>query len=217
MQCKEDRAELIKDVRDALRTLLQSETQDDFEQQWVWIQEEYDDQCAFMKYMRQEWIPTKEQWARAWRKIHVESFAQDDVHYIITLTDEKIVSCNCQVHVQSYLTCKHVFLALRVTHYVIHLSHIIVPKHRAQDDLEDETVEQQRAYKHRMISKAREVAYEIAEAGYWWQGEKDEVIDTLSKDTVTRLFSALDGMRHLSQDAMTARPDVHYRKILSIS
>ena len=69
MQCKEDCAELIKDVRDALKTLLQSESPEDFEQQWVWIQEEYGNQHTFLKYMSQEWILTKERWARAWRKV----------------------------------------------------------------------------------------------------------------------------------------------------
>ena len=35
MRCKEGRAEIITDFRDAPRTFLQSENQTDFERQWV--------------------------------------------------------------------------------------------------------------------------------------------------------------------------------------
>ena len=69
MRCKEDRAELTKDVRDALVTLLGAETLEDFDIQWHWIQEEYADQQAWVKYMQDEWIPKKERWVKAWRKV----------------------------------------------------------------------------------------------------------------------------------------------------
>ena len=68
-------------------------------------------------------------------------------------------------------------------------------------------MEQQRAYKRQMISNAHKVACEIVQDSYWLQGKKDEVLDTLTKDAVTRLFSAFNGMRHLSQDTMMVRPD----------
>jgi hypothetical protein len=99
------------------------------------------------------------------------------------------------------------FLVLRVTNNAIYLPHTIIPKRRMQDDFEHDTVEQQCAYKCRMISKAHKVACEIAQATYWQHAEKDDILNTLSKDAVTRLFSALDGMRHVTRDIMMVRPD----------
>jgi len=69
MRCKEDRAELLKDLREHLGALLRSETPEEFDRQWEFIQTEYADQKVWLKYMDGEWIRVKERWARAWRKV----------------------------------------------------------------------------------------------------------------------------------------------------
>jgi len=69
MRCKEDRAEMLKDLRDALGNLLQSETPQDFEKRWELMQGEWADQKVWLMYMENEWITKKERWARAWWKV----------------------------------------------------------------------------------------------------------------------------------------------------
>ncbi|KIJ28981.1 hypothetical protein M422DRAFT_269680 [Sphaerobolus stellatus SS14] len=67
MRCKEDRAELLKDLRTHLSNLLRGETPDAFDKEWEFFQAEYGDQKMWLKYMAEEWIQVKEGWARAWR------------------------------------------------------------------------------------------------------------------------------------------------------
>ncbi|KAF8581154.1 hypothetical protein K439DRAFT_1414646 [Ramaria rubella] len=67
-RCKEDSAEIIQDIRKAAGSLLRAETVEEFDTFWAEIQTEWADQKAWIKYMRQEWIPHKERWAQAWRK-----------------------------------------------------------------------------------------------------------------------------------------------------
>lgn len=69
MRLKEDKAECIKDIRQALVKLLRAETTEAFEAQWDWIQVEWADQHPWLKYMREEWIPKKERWVFAWRRV----------------------------------------------------------------------------------------------------------------------------------------------------
>ena len=66
---KEEHAELIKDVRDALGTLLRASSSQAFQEQWEFIQAEYADQRAWLNYMQDEYIKHKERWARAWRLV----------------------------------------------------------------------------------------------------------------------------------------------------
>jgi hypothetical protein len=69
MRCKEDCAEMQKDIRDALWALLCSVTPNEFEEKWEMIQEEWADQKAWLKYLNKEWIIMKECWAHAWWKV----------------------------------------------------------------------------------------------------------------------------------------------------
>ena len=74
MRCKEDRAELIKDIREHLGQLLRTETPEDFEQKWEFIKTEYADQPRWLKYNEEQWIRLKERWARPWRKVFTFTF-----------------------------------------------------------------------------------------------------------------------------------------------
>ena len=67
----EDRAEMLKDIREALGALLRSGTPQEFETQWEWMQEEWADQKVWLSYMTNEWVSNKERWARTWRKVRV--------------------------------------------------------------------------------------------------------------------------------------------------
>ena len=73
MRCKEDQAELQKDIREALRTLLLSTTPQEFDENWQRLQEDWAEQKAWLKYLEKEWIITKERWACAWRKVRLIS------------------------------------------------------------------------------------------------------------------------------------------------
>ncbi|KIJ32606.1 hypothetical protein M422DRAFT_265491 [Sphaerobolus stellatus SS14] len=304
MRCKEDCAELIKDVRKAVAVLLKAKSAEEFDYQWEWIECEYDDQCAWLKYMREEWIPKKERWAGAWRKhahhgvdtnnfieswhsnlkknyigrgrrqridyiihilsqdvvpdymrahvrsglgfrgrhlceaemkakkladelpyadastrvielesestdtmVQVESFTQDDIYYTITIEEEKITSCTCSAYTESLLTCKHIFLALRFTNYAIFLPHVIIPKRRAVEIDDDEEVEHQRAHKRRLVVKIRNGIAKLDKVDYWVRAENDDMLDTMSRESLTRLLSTVDGLCHLSRDTMFSIPD----------
>ncbi|KIJ33949.1 hypothetical protein M422DRAFT_264088 [Sphaerobolus stellatus SS14] len=268
------------------------------------IQCEYDDQRAWLKYMREEWIPKKERWAGAWRKhahhgvdtnnfieswhsnlkknyigrgrrqridyiirilsqdvvpdymrahvrsglgfrgrhlceaemkakkladelpyadastrvielesestdtmVQVESFTQDDIYYTITIEEEKITSCTCSAYTESLLTCKHIFLALRFTNYAIFLPHVIIPKRRAVEIDDDEEVEHQRAHKRRLVVKIRNGIAKLDKVDYWVRAENDDMLDTMSRESLTRLLSTVDGLCHLSRDTMFSIPD----------
>ena len=69
MRRKEDKAECIKNVRQALVRLLQAETAVTFDEQWDWIQVDWADQYTWLKYMCDEWIPKKERWGFACRRV----------------------------------------------------------------------------------------------------------------------------------------------------
>ncbi|KIJ24133.1 hypothetical protein M422DRAFT_275152 [Sphaerobolus stellatus SS14] len=91
----------------------------------------------------------------------------DDIYYVIAINNEKITTCSCPVHVQSRLTCKHMFLVLRVTNYAIDLPHTIIPSRRSRDIEEEETLEAHHTYKRRMISKLREEITKLGLESYW--------------------------------------------------
>jgi len=63
MRCKEDQAELLKDLHEHLSALLCSEPPEEFDRQWEFIQTEYADQKVWLRYMDGEWIWVKECWA----------------------------------------------------------------------------------------------------------------------------------------------------------
>jgi len=74
MRCKEDKAELLKDLRTHLGELLRAETPEDFTNEWSFFQSEYADQIRWLSYMEDEWLPKKERWSRPWRKVSSSSF-----------------------------------------------------------------------------------------------------------------------------------------------
>jgi len=69
MRCKEDCAELLKDLRIHFGDFLRSETPEGFAKQWEFIQGEYADQRVWLKYRTEEWVRQKERWGRAWQKV----------------------------------------------------------------------------------------------------------------------------------------------------
>ncbi|KIJ31012.1 hypothetical protein M422DRAFT_267434 [Sphaerobolus stellatus SS14] len=282
---KENRAESVKDVCDALVALLQSKTPEDFDRQWIGMQKEWADQPKWLKYMTEGWILKKERWARAWRKhahygidtnnfieswhsnlkknyigrgqlepdyfsahvrsglgfkgrnlckaeveakkrahalsfreasscmvledslLYIESFTQDNKYYEITLEDSKIMSCNCPSHVQSHLTCKHMFLAIRVTNYAIHLPHAIIPAHRLLETDEGESLVNKRTRKRRLVVKAHEILSALDSADYWVWADNDDLLDGILEESLAKLVSAVDGLRHIARDTMLVRPD----------
>ena len=66
---KEARAELVKDVKQSLGDLLRAESEEKFEEQWKFIQAEYEDQEAWLKYLEGEYIKHKECWAWVGRSV----------------------------------------------------------------------------------------------------------------------------------------------------
>jgi len=74
MRCKEDKAELLKDLRAHLGQLLWPETPEDFTKEWDFFQSEYADQKVWLRYMEDEWLPKKEHWSRLWRKVRLLCF-----------------------------------------------------------------------------------------------------------------------------------------------
>jgi hypothetical protein len=66
---KEDRAEILHDIRQEAISLLKVETPEEFEVRWSEIQVAWVDQPNWIKYMAREWIPYKERWCHAWRKV----------------------------------------------------------------------------------------------------------------------------------------------------
>ena len=81
--CKEDCAELQKEIRETLRTLLLSATPKEFDENWQRIQEDWADQKAWLKYLEKEWINVKERWAHPWRKVAFNS--QSSIYVFLTV------------------------------------------------------------------------------------------------------------------------------------
>jgi len=69
MRCKEDRAELLRDLRMHLGNMLRAETTEDFQKEWDFFCPEYADQQNWLIYMQDEYIHNKERWAWPWRKV----------------------------------------------------------------------------------------------------------------------------------------------------
>ena len=61
--------EILHDVRQEAISLQKAETTEEFEKRWSEIQVDWADQKAWIKYMAKEWIPHRERWCRAWRKV----------------------------------------------------------------------------------------------------------------------------------------------------
>ncbi|KIJ36527.1 hypothetical protein M422DRAFT_261087 [Sphaerobolus stellatus SS14] len=104
-------------------------------------------------------------------EIQVESFTQDNTHYDISIKEEKITSCSCPAYTESRLTCKHMFVALRVTNYIIFLPHTITPKRRSVEIDEEDILDEQRAHKRRLIVKIRDGIDKLERADYWIRDE----------------------------------------------
>ena len=66
---KEARAELLKDLRDVLGRLLHAGTAEDFEMHWEFMQTEYGNHPAWIKYLEDEYIKHKDRWSWAWRLV----------------------------------------------------------------------------------------------------------------------------------------------------
>ncbi|KIJ34413.1 hypothetical protein M422DRAFT_263556 [Sphaerobolus stellatus SS14] len=64
---KEARAELLKDLRDVLGRLLHAGTAEDFETHWEFMQTEYGNHPAWIKYLEDEYMKHKEWRSQAWR------------------------------------------------------------------------------------------------------------------------------------------------------
>ncbi|KIJ45377.1 hypothetical protein M422DRAFT_251149 [Sphaerobolus stellatus SS14] len=62
---KEARAELLKDLRDVLGRLLHAGTAEDFETHWEFMQTEYGNHPAWIKYLEDEYMKHKERWSQA--------------------------------------------------------------------------------------------------------------------------------------------------------
>ncbi|KIJ31011.1 hypothetical protein M422DRAFT_267433 [Sphaerobolus stellatus SS14] len=228
MRDKDDRAESVKEVRESLAKLLQSETAADFNNQWLLMQEDFADQKAWIKYMISEWIPKRERWAEldakkladalpfeqgsSWvtesgSSLQIRSFTNEKRSYTIVLTDYKIMSCDCPAYTKSLFTCKHMFLTIRVTEYGIFLPHAVIPARRRLDIDEEEAIDSQRAHKRRLIGKSREGISVLEAADYWVKTDLDEALDRISREDLTRLLGAVDTLNHLARDIMLARPD----------
>ena len=139
-------------------------------------------------------------------QLQVDSLTREGAHYSVQLQDEKIVACNCPAFSQSRLTCKHMFLAIRVTNYAILLPHAIIPNHRDRDP-EGEGLEEQRAHKRRLVEKIRDGISSLEEASYWVRADDNGKVDLISKASLTRLLSAVDDLKHLARDTLLVRSD----------
>ena len=136
----------------------------------------------------------------------MESFAREDMKYRLQLQEDKITSCTCPAHSESGLTCKHMFLAFRITHYAIYIPNVILPNRRAREPEENDTLEDQRAHKHRLVEKIQEGISTLERADYWHCAKADVSLDPISRASLTRVLSAVDSLRHLTRDTFLVCP-----------
>jgi len=137
----------------------------------------------------------------------VASFTADDTTYSITLQTDTIVSCACPSHLQSRLTCKHMFLVHRVTSYAIYLPHTVILGRRTRDSTEEETIEDHRAAKRQLIQKIRDGLDYLGTVDLWKRVDSAEGLDPVSRESLTRLLAATDTLKHLTKDTLFCRPD----------
>jgi len=71
MCCKEDQAELLRDLCTHLGNMLCTETAKNFQTEWDFFCSEYADQKNWLDYMQDEYIRNKECWAQPWRKVYI--------------------------------------------------------------------------------------------------------------------------------------------------
>ncbi|KIJ25071.1 hypothetical protein M422DRAFT_273991 [Sphaerobolus stellatus SS14] len=68
----------LKDLQDVLERLLHAGTAEDFETHWEFMQTEYGNCPACIKYLEDEYVKHKEWWSQAWRLLKAESFSTDE-------------------------------------------------------------------------------------------------------------------------------------------
>ncbi|KIJ34446.1 hypothetical protein M422DRAFT_263401 [Sphaerobolus stellatus SS14] len=86
-------------------------------------------------------------------RIIIDSFTKDQLSYDIKVDDGAITACSCPAYVQSALTCKHMFLAQRITTSNICAQKAILPP--ATLVTQASTVEDQQQYKQVLLDKFR--------------------------------------------------------------
>ncbi|KIJ28849.1 hypothetical protein M422DRAFT_269817 [Sphaerobolus stellatus SS14] len=139
--------------------------------------------------------------------LNVKSFTNEGVFYEVKLEDEKIISCACPAFSLTQLTCKHMFLAVHVTNFGIHLPHAIIPAKRSLEIDREDTLQYWHPHKRCLIAKAHEGLSAIVEAHYWGNGDTDEGADNLSKESLTRFVSNIQSLWHEGRDIMPFQPD----------
>ncbi|KIJ38180.1 hypothetical protein M422DRAFT_259085 [Sphaerobolus stellatus SS14] len=113
-------------------------------------------------------------------QLKAESFSTDEIFYFISLEDVQIVSCTCPGYTGSSLICKHMFLAHRVTNYVISQPQAVIPTHGSREPDQEQTLEEQRAEKRRLVEKIQDGIQSLITVEYWRQAENVEGLDSIS-------------------------------------
>ncbi|KIJ55575.1 hypothetical protein M422DRAFT_240189 [Sphaerobolus stellatus SS14] len=83
--------------------------------------------------------------------IIIDSFTKDQISYDIKVDHGAITACSCPAYVQSALTCKHMFLAQRITTSNVCAQKSILPP--ATLVIQASTVEGQQQYKRVLLEK----------------------------------------------------------------
>ncbi|KIJ25148.1 hypothetical protein M422DRAFT_273925 [Sphaerobolus stellatus SS14] len=140
-------------------------------------------------------------------QLKAESFSTEEIFYFIALEDDQIASCTCPGYTGSSLICKHMFLAHRGTNYVISQPQAVIPARRSYEPNQEETLQDQWAEKRRLVEKIQDGIQSLITVEYWHQAENVEQLDSISRDSLTLLLSATDGLRHMVRDTLLAVPE----------
>jgi hypothetical protein len=96
------------------------------------------------------------------------------------------------------------YLAQRITTFNIHYDHAILPVHRYEPAFEPILEHHTLDEKQRLLRRFEEIANRIAS---WKPVGSPEQLGEISRDSLTRLVSAAEGLWHIQRDTLLNRAD----------
>ncbi|KIJ40782.1 hypothetical protein M422DRAFT_256204 [Sphaerobolus stellatus SS14] len=120
-------------------------------------------------------------------RIIIDSFTMDQISYNIKVDNCVITACSCPAYVQSALTCKHMFLAQRITTSNIRAQKAILPP--ATLVTQASTAEDQQQYKRVLLDKFRATIVSLNDDSLWRLLQSEESLYLVSRASLTQLPS----------------------------
>jgi hypothetical protein len=100
------------------------------------------------------------------------------------------------------------FLVHRVTTYTISLPPAIVLGRRGHELEEEElTLDDQRTAKRQLAAKIKDGIRFVESIEDWRKLDSTEGLDSISRESLTRLLALTDTWKHMVKDTLSSRPD----------